>query len=1377
MGPWIRVFLALLLPAVAAQAALESLTVVPGQWAVRTGQSTALHAQTATPPDPAWTYTWTAQRGLVSGNGAQATYSAATGLAPGYDIVSVSVHSGDTLLDTRYCALLVYAQFVVLKAEDWVTWKVIPANYLYYIDRVVTTRKIKTSIGVLGRFLDPAYNNLASYAQNMAYMSALHATGRVEFWNKGYDHQSGTGWYEFMNTTYEFQKSHMSLTENLARTVLGFPMTAFGAPANQYDATTVTVANESPDLRVWLFGPTTGFNGVTLSRGGGEIESSWGSPSYSRFTSIYSAQPNVVVLQHHPYVQTFRDNFAQFEQVLDHLVAQKVTFILPTEYYRLVREGRLPLEPDADTDGDGIPDTIEGAGDSNGNGLPDFLEVDHPPAILTHPQGSTAYIGQPFTFTVVADGSEPLFYQWRKDGTPLPGAEAPTLSLAAVQSDDAGVYTCEIRNRAGDWLGNAVSNAAVLTVESTPAVKPTITLLGEPWVSVAAGQPYVDAGATAYDETDGDLTASIVVGGAVDVFTPGVYVLTYDVSNSLGIAAETVSRTVAVLAPPDTAPPVITLIGDATVYLYTGDAYVDAGATAHDDVDGDITAQLVATSNVDTAVPGTYTVTYNVADAAGNNAEPVSRTVIVIAASPATLHVTPDSRMVRRGQTTTLRVDSPAAQGQYVWAAQRGSITSDGAVVTYAAGATVNPGYDVVSVSLYIDGEHAGTGHCVVLVYSQFVVLKGDVFVGWKVVPDQWKYYLEQVVDARRIKTSAGVLTRFLDPAYNDHPTYAQSMQYMRDRHDGGYVEFWNNGYDRSSGSGWWEFRATTYEYQKDHLERGQALARNVLGFPLTAFGAPFNAIDAVTTTVVNESPDVEAWLYGPASGSQKLVLPSTSVQVESSSGMPSYARFLSTYTATPGVLVLQHQPWAQTFRDNFPEFGLILDWLVANKATFILPTEYARLARTGTLPMLDPLGDTDGDGIPDHMEGMEDLEGDGIPNFLDLDSDGDGTPDALTPGGLPNYIDKPTHIADPDDLHVLPATGSLRPGQSVTLHVTPGDELDPYWSYQWTTTAGSLTAQGSSAVLTAPSAVEPGYAVVSVTVSRQGVPLVTRSAALVLYNQFVMLKADDWARYPWEPNGVGPYWQIYADYILDKGIKSSMGVVAQSLDPDYPSVPTPPADNAWGAYIDLTVALHETGRFEFWLHGYDHSSGVGWTEFFNTPYSFQKAHVDMSEALARDVLGFPFTAFGAPFNQIDAATTQVINESPDIEVWLYGPSAGSTKMVLGRDFSLEPVTIGTFDYDHFVGHYRPEPEYLVLQIHPDAPVFPGNLPVFDQIVDYILAQGASFVLPTEYWQLVTHGILPILDPEADSDGDGIPDAVEGQGDSSGNGIPDFLEP
>ena len=82
-----------------------------------------------------------------------------------------------------------------------------------------------------------------------------------------------------------------------------------------------------------------------------------------------------------------------------------------------------------------------------------------------------------------------------------------------------------------------------------------------------------------------------------------------------------------VTAASDTTPPVITLAGSATVTVAWGGSYSDAGATATDNVDLSVTVNSSGTVN--TAVPGTYTITYSATDAANNIALPVTRTVTV----------------------------------------------------------------------------------------------------------------------------------------------------------------------------------------------------------------------------------------------------------------------------------------------------------------------------------------------------------------------------------------------------------------------------------------------------------------------------------------------------------------------------------------------------------------------------------------------------------------------------------------------------------------------------------------------------------------------------------------------------------------------------
>lgn len=158
---------------------------------------------------------------------------------------------------------------------------------------------------------------------------------------------------------------------------------------------------------------------------------------------------------------------------------------------------------------------------------------------------------------------------------------------------------------------------------------PAITLNGANPISVNQGDTYTDPGATASDNFDGDLTSSIVVSGTVDTNNPGTYIVTYSVTDTAGNTS-TATRTVIVL---DTQPPVFTIFGANPITVNQGAVYNDPGATATDNVDGDITANITVTSTVDTSAAGAYTVTYNVSDAAGNTTG-ATRIVNVVETTP-----------------------------------------------------------------------------------------------------------------------------------------------------------------------------------------------------------------------------------------------------------------------------------------------------------------------------------------------------------------------------------------------------------------------------------------------------------------------------------------------------------------------------------------------------------------------------------------------------------------------------------------------------------------------------------------------------------------------------------------------------------------------
>lgn len=78
----------------------------------------------------------------------------------------------------------------------------------------------------------------------------------------------------------------------------------------------------------------------------------------------------------------------------------------------------------------------------------------------------------------------------------------------------------------------------------------------------------------------------------------------------------------------DTTAPVISIIGGNTLTLTVGDTYTETGATATDNIDGNISSKIITTGTVNPNVAGTYTITYTVSDAAGNIGT-ATRTVVV----------------------------------------------------------------------------------------------------------------------------------------------------------------------------------------------------------------------------------------------------------------------------------------------------------------------------------------------------------------------------------------------------------------------------------------------------------------------------------------------------------------------------------------------------------------------------------------------------------------------------------------------------------------------------------------------------------------------------------------------------------------------------
>jgi hypothetical protein len=246
------------------------------------------------------------------------------------------------------------------------------------------------------------------------------------------------------------------------------------------------------------------------------------------------------------------------------------------------------------------------------------------PEISNHPAGVSALQGTGTTLSSAASGKF-LTYQWQKNGVDLAGETNATLVLTGVNAAHDGNYTVIVSN---DW-GSVTSNVSTFTVATN---SPVITLVGTGSVTHEAATSYTDAGATAVDALDGNLTASIVVAGhGFDNTAVGDHNVTFNVSDAGGNAAAEKVRTVTVV---DTTAPVITLIGDSNMSHGINTAWNDPGTTAIDTRDGNLSSQVAVSGTVDVNATGANVLTYNVSDAAGNAATIVTRTVNVIPVGP-----------------------------------------------------------------------------------------------------------------------------------------------------------------------------------------------------------------------------------------------------------------------------------------------------------------------------------------------------------------------------------------------------------------------------------------------------------------------------------------------------------------------------------------------------------------------------------------------------------------------------------------------------------------------------------------------------------------------------------------------------------------------
>lgn len=292
----------------------------------------------------------------------------------------------------------------------------------------------------------------------------------------------------------------------------------------------------------------------------------------------------------------------------------------------------------------------------------------------------------------------------------------------------------------------------------------------------------------------------------------------------------------------------------------------------------------------------------------------------------------------------TLKAAAPAgAASVAVWVHSYGKATGTADLDDFAL-----TGLDAAPASAPVHVTSRATPPVIILKLDDLRQIDGKVHGAWVRVAD----YLR----GRGIKCNIGVITQTLaeaTPAYTD---------WIKTRHASGEIEFWFHGWDHATwkneaGKAFSEFGGRPFDEQWSRFDRSQTLASEKLGFRFATFGPPGGGSgahqDAATAEIMAKDPVMKVWLYPSpiddagrrlaAAGKVTVLDRVWAVNLESKVGQADFAKFAEGYAKNPDRLyfVLQGHPthWAG---ERFNEFVRIIDFLVAEKALFVTPSEYA---------------------------------------------------------------------------------------------------------------------------------------------------------------------------------------------------------------------------------------------------------------------------------------------------------------------------------------------------------------------------------------------------------------------------------------------------
>ncbi len=323
-----------------------------------------------------------------------------------------------------------------------------------------------------------------------------------------------------------------------------------------------------------------------------------------------------------------------------------------------------------------------------------------PPVITSQPQSLAVPVGATASFSVVASGSTPMSYRWRKNSVLISGATSSTYSLLNVSTNSAASYSVIVSNAAG----TATSMAAILTLLVPPSItgQPGSVTVVEGGSATFSASVSGSAPLSLQWRKDGVNVASAtnrsLVISPVSVSSQGIYTLR--ASNAVGSVTST-GAVLTVLTPPVITgqPGSVTVVGGGSA-TFSASVSGSAPLSLQWRKDGvnvaSATNSSLVISPVSVSSQGTYTL--RASNAAGSvTSAPATLTVIL----PPTIISQPLGLVVIGGDAAAITVAaSGSAPLTYQWF--KAGIALDGAIssqLTFPSATASDAGVYFVVVS------------------------------------------------------------------------------------------------------------------------------------------------------------------------------------------------------------------------------------------------------------------------------------------------------------------------------------------------------------------------------------------------------------------------------------------------------------------------------------------------------------------------------------------------------------------------------------------------------------------------------------------------------------------------------------------------------